>query len=228
MNNRLFRFLRFCAISILFISYFSVGYCTDENILISEAKDETSFIRKLHFVDFLTRHGARVIACQKFDRRYQDDYSMKEGLFKGYTVYGNYFINCDPDELKRIQDKLDQNGLDIYRVVNLSRASFSSPDEETIDQMKNFSTPTLSFPVGFPVYSMIYSMKSTDNLPPLIPSLCYLNSEKEAKTVIPSVDNIVSFVKYLEKNINHTDINELCDKYKKDHGIDYKTVYSLY
>ena len=211
----------------------STGYSqTKINSLHKEAQNEAEYLDKLNSVYLMISHGRTAVICQKFDRRYRDDYSLKEGLFKGYAVYGNDFINCDPVTLAKIQESLDQNDLGLYVVVNLSRASFSTPDSETILRMQNFSTPSLSFPVGYPIYSLITTKGFTSDRynkdQALLPSPCYLNSEQNGKTIIPTETAIVSFIKYLNEHTSKTSVQDSCLKYKKEYGIDYKTVYSLY
>ena len=197
-----------------------------------ESANEEEYFNKLVATKKLFNQGIRILSCQKFDRRYRDDYSLKEGLFKGYTVYGNYSVNCDPKFLTRLQNLLDKNGIKRVKVVNLSRSSFSTPSEESIKKMKNFKTPTLSFPVGFPIYSIIGFYKNFDldryKTMDLIPSLCYLNSEYKAKTVIPTEENIVDFISYLDKSSDLKDLQKLCLEYKSNHSKEYKTVFNLY
>ncbi len=94
--------------------------------------------------------------------------------------------------------------------------------------MQNFSTPTLSFPVGFPVYSVIYSMDSIDNVGSFVSSSYFLDSEYKAMIIIHSEENLISFISYLDNNVRQQGIHKTCNQYKEDHGIDYKTVYSLY
>lgn len=197
-----------------------------------ESTNEEEYFNKLVAAEKLFNQGIYIVSCQKFDRRYRDDYSLKEGLFKGYTVYGNYSINCDPKVLTSLQDLLDKNGIKKFKVVNLSRSLFSTPSEESIEKMKNFKTPTLSFPVGFPIYSIVGFYKDSDidryKTMELIPSLCYLNSEYRAKVVIPTQENILDFISYLDKSSNLKDLQKLCLEYKSNHSQSYRTVFNLY
>ncbi len=215
-------FVVFLSFFLFSVSYSQTNTDIDDAFLVSEARNKEEFIKKLNAMKDLTMTGEQIvfITCQKFD-------SLKGGS-----------VNCDPAVLSNIQKKLDDLGIKRFRVANLSQASLPPLDIKTLLKLKALPRGiphALKFPVGYPVYATMalnffQYHKDYENYN-YFPSLCYLNNELqtefgyEGKAMIPTEDNIVSFVEHLNGIDGSGGDARGCDKRPK--AVKHKTEFLL-